>query len=153
MKTAFAVYYKYADMTDPTDPDIKTNFFCLCKTKAEAEKRCNNYNSKTVSEEYFFVEVAILRLPLAGYWFDRIDAGIKRFEYREVKSYWDNRIGCLLYSNIPKMVIFVRGYSNRMLLADIESIQIVYGFNTDLHIRKNVYQIHFENVRNYRGEK
>lgn len=54
MKTAFAVYYKYADMTDPTDPDIKTNFFCLCKIKAEAEKICNNYNGKTTSKEYFF---------------------------------------------------------------------------------------------------
>ncbi len=93
-----------------------------------------------------------LRFVLKGVWYDKIKSGKKRIEYREVKPYWDKRIRNLYhFNNTPDFnkCIFTRGYTNEMLIAEIERIEIICGINTDLHINKNVYAIHITNVREY----
>ena len=93
-----------------------------------------------------------LRFVLKGVWFDKIKSGEKCIEYREVKPYWDKRIRNLYhFNNTPdyNKCIFTRGYTNKMLIAEIESIQIINGGNTDLHVDKNVYAIHIKNVKEY----
>lgn len=95
-----------------------------------------------------------LRFVLKGVWFDKIKSGEKRIEYREVKPYWDKRIRNLYhFNNTPDFnkCIFTRGYTNEMLIAEISKIEIIHGGNTDLHIDKNVYAIHIQNVREYGG--
>jgi len=93
-----------------------------------------------------------LRFVLKGVWYDKIKSGQKRIEYREVKPYWDKRIRNLYhFNNTPDFnkCIFTRGYTNEMIIAEIERIEIICGINTDLHINKNVYAIHITNVREY----
>lgn len=36
--------------------------------------------------------MTILDLPLKGEWYDMIEAGIKKEEYREIKPYWEKRL-------------------------------------------------------------
>ena len=85
---------------------------------------------------------------LTAFWYDQIETGLKRVEYREVKSYWSKR----LYGCSPgDKIIFSRGYTKRRMMATVTKIEIVYGLNTDLHTNKNVYAIHFENVQKYKG--
>ena len=93
-----------------------------------------------------------LRFPLKREWFEKIKNGEKTVEYREVKPYWDKRIRNLYYfNNLPEsnQCIFSLGYTKEKLIADIKTIQIMSGKKNDLQTSKNVYAIHFENVRAY----
>lgn len=71
-----------------------------------------------------------LRFVLKGVWYDKIKSGQKRIEYREVKPYWDKRIRNLYhFNNTPDFnkCIFTRGYTNEMLIAEIERIEIIFA--------------------------
>lgn len=97
----------------------------------------------------------ILDLPLKALWYEMIESGIKKEEYREVKSYWSKR---LLGFNQPLFshryglvncnqkgyshVRFRYGYTKRTVLFKIDEIIIgrgnpVWGAPTD----KDVYII------------
>ncbi len=61
-----------------------------------------------------------LHLILQSKWFDKVASGEKTSEYRECKSYWDQRFFCNQYST----VVFHRGYKSTTMTFEIESIGI-----------------------------
>lgn len=88
----------------------------------------------------------MLILNLKKEWFEKIKNGEKTHEYREVKSYWDNR---LLFVCEGDLLILRCGYckagdSERELQAEIKKISVIEdGLATDLKINKPVYDIEF----------
>ena len=79
-------------------------------------------------------------------WYEKIKSGEKTIEYREVKPYWKTRfINEFLKSNgvLKYPCLFRLGYTKETLKALITRIEIVDGKDTDLHIDKPVYAIHF----------
>lgn len=82
-----------------------------------------------------------LDLVLKGKWFDMIQSGIKREEYREIKSYWTKRLFNKEYSQVK----FRRGYTKNSLIFQITDISIGRG-NTDIGAPedKDVYIIKFK---------
>ena len=118
----------------------------------------------------------MLTFNLKKEWFDKIKSGEKTHEYREVKPYWTKRIlkctqeviskrreMCANLNlinnpeeidnlNIPIKIIFKCGYpkpteKNKILHAEMISIEEINGKHTDLAINKNVYDIEFKLVR------
>lgn len=97
-------------------------------------------------------DVKILDLPLKKEWYEMIERGIKKEEYREIKPFWEKRL--LNYkaikanakgiafkklvlglnfdacSEFPRGYTHVRfryGYTKRTMLREIESITFGYG--------------------------
>lgn len=70
----------------------------------------------------------ILTLNLKSCWYDLIEQGIKKEEYREIKPYWSKR---LLDENGESKkfdaVKFVYGYTKRTMMFKIDSIKIGAG--------------------------
>ena len=113
----------------------------------------------------------MLIFPLKKEWYEKIKSGEKTIEYREVKPYWTKRLLRAEYSNYcaaqhvykkhfihgsKKYFVFERyeapcffrlGYTKERLDAWITKIEVVDGEDTDLHIDKPVYAIHFKDVR------
>ena len=106
----------------------------------------------------------MLIFPLKKEWYEKIKSGEKTVEYREVKSYWTNRIYNAMEifnyeNNFDKIKFgkncscefladfycyFQLGYKpETRLKAIIHKVEIVDGKNTDLKIDKPVYAIHF----------
>lgn len=93
----------------------------------------------------------ILHLPLKAKWYDMIEIGEKKEEYREIKPYWYSRfvksinklqfgVCCYLNRNLKarhlntcidfvdyKYVEFSYGYTKRRMIKEIERISIGYG--------------------------
>lgn len=67
----------------------------------------------------------ILDLVLKGRWYDLIKSGKKKFEYREVKPYWDKRLFSKPYTHIR----FRRGYTKETMLFELTGIERVYEKN------------------------
>lgn len=112
----------------------------------------------------------MLTFPLKKKWYEKIKNGEKTIEYREVKSYWTKRIDkfknwysqfiapkdvgsfikskTTVFENLyyPATCLFRLGYTASIIKAVITKIEIVDGKDTDLHIDKPVYAIHFVNV-------
>ncbi len=103
----------------------------------------------------------MLTFNLKNEWFEKIRSGYKRIEYREVKPYWTTRIKNELgeeYKELAvhdeivfgilnsKPCILRLGYTKKYMTAEITKIRIVNGKDTDLHIDKPVYAIHFAEV-------
>jgi hypothetical protein len=86
-----------------------------------------------------------LNLVLKKEWFDKIKAGEKTVEYRQVTDYWMPR----LYGKTFEKIIFRRGYQKNapMMIADFIRCTIVHGLGTDLAVDENVFSIEFENVK------
>lgn len=63
--------------------------------------------------------IIILDLVLKGRWYDLIKSGHKKYEYREVKPYWDNRLFRLPYTHIR----FRRGYTKETMLYELIGIE------------------------------
>jgi len=82
-------------------------------------------------------------LTLKKEWFDKILSGEKSVEYREYKPYWQVRL-----RKGPTSILFRNGYSKNApsITADIESIKVVDGKDTDLKIDYPVYAISLKNV-------
>jgi len=81
-----------------------------------------------------------VHLVLTHYWFDEIYEGQKTVEYRDNIPFWQKRI----IEKKPNRVIFHRGYTNEVILAEISKIDIgecPYEGWDDKYIR-----VHFCNV-------
>ena len=103
----------------------------------------------------------MLTFNLKKEWFEKIKSGEKTHEYREVKPYWDKRLfiidpnlhECLKRREVKEReIVFVNGYASKKdsknrLYANLISIRIVNGNNTDLKINKPVYDIEFELIK------
>lgn len=105
----------------------------------------------------------MLIFPLKKEWYEKIKSGEKTVEYREVKPYWTIRLrheGCLPREITPYVYEEIRGLAQPVfcylqlgyrpetrLKAFIKKVEIVNGKDTDLHIDKLVYAIHFDKVR------
>ena len=89
-----------------------------------------------------------LHLVLAGKWYDLIDCGAKTSEFRACTPYWNKRfIERIEYTDgpvyIPPLVfmvkydavVFHRGYTNKTMKFQIDSIRITTEPN-DLHENK-----------------
>lgn len=78
-------------------------------------------------EDSYFEEISVLDLVLKGKWYDMIEAGIKKEEYRKIKPYWVKRLIKSYYhgenDKIPskyEYVQFRRGYTNIRMLFKLE---------------------------------
>ena len=70
-----------------------------------------------------------LHLVLKAKWYDMIDRGEKKEEYREVKPYWEKRLiedSCKSYVNYDH-VCFHRGYTSTAMTFAVKSIGIGRG--------------------------
>jgi len=54
----------------------------------------------------------MLVLPIKKKWFDMIVSGEKKEEYREVKPYYDKRLGFYCRYGLPTTLYFRNGYSH-----------------------------------------
>lgn len=71
----------------------------------------------------------ILELPLKKEWYDMIESGEKREEYREYKDYWIKRLieEDTLRAKPYTHVRFRYGYTKRTMLFEIASITVGMG--------------------------
>lgn len=60
----------------------------------------------------------ILYLNLKAKWYDMIESGYKKEEYREIKDYWIKRLDNKVYDK----VCFIYGYTKRKMAFNIKSI-------------------------------
>lgn len=107
----------------------------------------------------------MLTFILKKEWYDKIESGCKKVEYREVKPYWTARLKntadkifpfgfpekygeCAEYAFGSKMFCYFQlGYKpEKRLKARITKIEVRNGLNTDLGINGLVYAIHFTDV-------
>lgn len=83
------------------------------------------------------MEVNVLHLPLKSEWYNKIDSGEKKEEYREIKRYWKSRI-CKNYIESPNgsilmdlkdinVVEFSYGYTKRKIKFEIDNISVGKG--------------------------
>lgn len=108
----------------------------------------------------------MLTFNLKKEWFEKIKSGEKTHEYREFKPYWikrfkkffhlseydieamlDNEKNQIIFFTCQFVVYFQLGYNGEKLLAEILSIRIVNGLNTDLKIDKPVFDIEFKLIK------
>lgn len=75
-------------------------------------------------------ECAILPLVLKGKWYDLIDSGEKKEEYREDKPYWDVRLGHWLNKAQSKglipVVAFSLGYKPATMFFRVPAYPVMY---------------------------
>ena len=82
----------------------------------------------------------ILHLNLKAKWYDMIESGIKKEEYREIKPFWEKRLfekfqhidenGETVYTKIAKdydVVKFIYGYTKRSMMFKLDNIVINTG--------------------------
>lgn len=110
----------------------------------------------------------MLIFPLKKEWYEKIKSGEKTIEYWEAKPYWTYRIGnelkrqCAFAEDMELFYEFSRGhridivnidcvlrlgYTKKYMTATIETIELINGKDTDLHIDKPVYAIHLADIR------
>ncbi len=96
----------------------------------------------------------MLTFHLKKVWYDKIKAGEKTHEYREVNDYWVKRIDSF-YQNqkYNHVCCFSLGYpkiddEDKNIYAHIIDISVTNGKNTDLKIDKDVFDIEFEVIEN-----
>lgn len=110
----------------------------------------------------------MLIFPLKKEWYEKIKSGEKTIEYREAKPYWTYRIGnelkrqAAFAEDMELFYAFSRGhridivnidcvlrlgYTKKYMTATIDTIELINGKDTDLHIDKPVYAIHLTDVR------
>ena len=76
----------------------------------------------------------ILYLNLKAKWYEMIESGIKKEEYREIKPYWIKRL-CVSYSEDVSSieykeydaVKFIYGYTKRSMMFNIQEILVDTG--------------------------
>lgn len=64
-----------------------------------------------------------LYLSLKKEWFNLIDSGDKREEYREIKPYWEKR----LLGKSYERVVFSYGYTRRRMCLELLSVSVGIG--------------------------
>ena len=75
----------------------------------------------------------VLDLPLKKEWYDMIESGIKKEEYREIKPYWCNR----LLSMYPFITRYWEGILERVRKGEIDFDEVLleHGTRDYTHIR------------------
>jgi len=108
----------------------------------------------------------MLTFILKKEWYDKIKNGEKTVEYLEVKPYWTRRFknaefrgGGMHWDHDRKLYVFDNFSApcffrpcytkDQILEAWITKLEIIDGQDTDLHINKPVYAIHFALTRQY----
>lgn len=82
-------------------------------------------------------ECSVLSLVLKGQWYDMIDKGGKREEYRAYNSYWWNRMSSFLNKTAPgkpMVVAFQNGYTKPSM----------WFIVTGIHFRKRGEESHHD---------
>ena len=74
-----------------------------------------------------------LHLPLTYHWFDEIESGRKKCEYRRFTEGWSKRLSRLKKGDL---VVFHRGYSSRTITRRIVNIRVVDGWNLPNEVYK-----------------
>lgn len=104
-------------------------------------------------------------------WYEKIKNGEKTIAYWEVKTYWERRFQnfkneysryvapkdrAFFLKNYPVTLnrlraycVLRKGYTTKGMIAIMTKIEIVDGKNTDLHIDKPVFAVHFAEVEEY----
>lgn len=110
----------------------------------------------------------MLIFPLKKEWYEKIKSGEKTIEYREVKPYWSCRLArefefnqyafCSIGDRFEMLTYYQPiklrlGYTDKCMEALVYKIEIVDGKDTDLHIDKPVYAIHFVQVKELKNDK
>ena len=86
-----------------------------------------------------------LHLVLKSQWFDKIESGEKKTEYRQCKNYWNKRLAGIEISDGQVVmgfdsnfahrfssVVFHKGYTNRIMEFAIYRIHVITGQPNDL---------------------
>lgn len=68
-----------------------------------------------------------LYLNLKGCWYDMIESGEKKEEYREIKPFWTKRLKEGDSFKQFKQVCFVYGYTKRKMLIECKGIKVKTG--------------------------
>lgn len=75
------------------------NYCKKCRLRDGCQRKCKEaevyekgYNDAKLFNLEEFETMKILELPLKKEWYDMIECGEKREEYREVKPYWEKRL-------------------------------------------------------------
>ena len=74
-----------------------------------------------------------LHLVLKGIYYDRIEKGIKKVEYRRKTDYWTKRI----IKKDPDIVVFHRGYTKQIMTFHIRNI-IVFSYQFAILLGKRI---------------
>lgn len=93
-----------------------------------------------------FEEMKILHLVLKGKWYDMIESGEKKEEYRKMKYYWGKRLlgcktqfckgkyfcqecgsACIRKKEAYKYICFHRGYTSTTITVELKEIKIGRG--------------------------
>lgn len=89
----------------------------------------------------------LLFFNLKKIWFDKIESGAKRAEYREIKPFWESRLERFIgvdFEKNPAIVRFRLGYSGRDIDFQIVSVRKTSEKN-DLGLDR-VYEIKFKDL-------
>lgn len=74
-----------------------------------------------------------LHLPLTFEWYDMIESGRKKVDYRDIKDFWTSRLliepedGGPIKPREYKTVVFHRGYTKRQMEWTVDKIDIGKG--------------------------
>lgn len=87
----------------------------------EGNGYCEPFNLTTSCSNtcLFYEQHNVLRLNLKAKWYEMIESGEKKEEYREIKEYWTKRLSNKKYD----IVKFVYGYTRRTMMFHIKSIE------------------------------
>ena len=80
---------------------------------------------------------------LAHRWYDEIESGRKRVEFREGKPYWDVR----LLDHVVKTITFSRGYSSRRMTFEVKGIHRLAVTMDELFAGKPIREIPLSEIR------
>ena len=80
---------------------------------------------------------------LAHRWYDEIESGRKRVEFREGKPYWDRR----LLDHEVKTITFSRGYSSRRMTFEVKGIHRLAVTMDELFAGKPIREIPLSEIR------
>ncbi len=80
---------------------------------------------------------------LAHHWYDEIESGRKKVEFREGKPYWDRR----LLDHEVKTITFSRGYSSRRMTFEVKGIHRLAVTMDELFAGKPIREIPLSEIR------
>lgn len=83
-------------------------------------------------------EMKILDLPLKKEWYEMIEGGEKKEEYRETKEYWRKRLTGKHYTHVR----FRYGYTKRTMLFELDSVTVGQGKPEWGAPKEKVYILH-----------
>lgn len=76
-----------------------TLYQCVCCGRIFREKYIpHKWGSEYKEKNFDYKELKILDLPLKAKWYNMIESGEKKEEYRELKPYWQKRLMECYYS-------------------------------------------------------